>query len=278
MQRLALLFILFTCLLYSCRPTKNIQAAIAKIDTVAVPETNISTKAREDSFVFIRDAYTRVLANRISFTTFSGKLDVDYGDADGKKYDVNAHLRMYADSVIWISITAILGIEGLRVLVTRDSVKLLDKQNKIYTARSVAYLQELTALPLDLSTLQDLLIGNPVFLDPNLLSYSKSENGVTLQSLGEWFKALISFSTKDFSVSNSKLDDVDPLRNRTCYLTYTDYDNKRDDTGNRFNFSSKRTISVSEKKNLDIKLEFKQSEFNEKLSFPFSIPKNYDRN
>lgn len=278
MQRLALLFTLVVCLLYSCRPAKNIQAAISKMDSVAVTETIPSNKAREDSFLFIKETYTKVLANRINFTTFSGKVDVDYEDADGKKYDVNAHLRMYSDSVIWISITAILGIEGLRVLVTQDSVKLLDKQNKIYTARSVAYLQELTALPLDLHTLQDLLIGNPVFLDPNLLSYSKTENSITLQSLGEWFKALISFSNKDYSVTNSKLDDVDPQRNRTCFLNYSDYDSKKDDQGNRFNFSSKRSINVSEKKKLGIKLDFKQSEFNKKLSFPFTIPKSYEQN
>lgn len=278
MHRLALLFILLTCLLYSCRPAKNIQAAISKIDSVAVAEPSPSNKAREDSFLFIKEMYNKVLANRINFTAFSGKVDVDYQDGEGKKYDVNAHLRMHTDSVIWISITAMLGIEALRVLITKDSVKLLDKQNKIYTARSVAYLQELTALPLDLRTLQDLLIGNPVFLDPTILSYSKSENTITLQSLGDWFKSLISFSIKDYSVTNSKLDDLDPQRNRTCFLAYSDYDSKKDDKGNRFNFSSKRSINVSEKKKLGIKLDFKQSDFNEKLTFPFTIPKNYERN
>lgn len=278
MQRLAIVFIAVVCLLCSCRPTKNIQAVIAKIDTVAVTENILSIKAREDSLLFIKTTYQKVMDKRIRFTTFSGKVDVDYEDGEGKKYDVNAHLRMYSDSVIWISITAILGIEGLRVLVTRDSVKILDKQNKVYTARSVAYLQELTALPLDLRTLQDLLIGNPVFMEPNILSYARSEEVITLQTAGKWFKALLNFSVRDFSIQSSKLDDVDPQRNRTCYLTYSDYDYKKDEAGGRINFSSKRNINVSEKKKLSIKLEYKQAEFNEKLSFPFSIPKNYDEN
>ena len=74
---------------------------------------------------------------------------------------------MYKDSVIWISITALFGIEGLRAYITKDSVKIINKQDKVYTGRSVAYLQEVTALPLDLHSLQELLIGNPVFLDSN---------------------------------------------------------------------------------------------------------------
>ena len=149
-------------LLSSCCSTRQIQTAIAKKDTLAViiPPADHS---REDSLAFIRESYNSLLNNRIDFTTFSAKIDVDYRESESRKFDVNAHVRMYRDSVIWISITAILGFEGLRVYITRDSVKLLDKQNKTYTARSVAYLQDITALPLDLHSLQDLLVGNPVF-------------------------------------------------------------------------------------------------------------------
>ena len=74
---------------------------------------------------------------------------------------------------------AIFGIEGLRALITRDSVKILDKQNKLYTARSIGYLQEVSALPVNLSTLQDLIIGNAVFVDSNIISYSKFDNSIS---------------------------------------------------------------------------------------------------
>ena len=40
-------------------------------------------------------------------------------------------------------------------------------------------------------------------------------------------------------------------------------------------FAQKRSITVAEKKNLEIRLNYKQYEFNETLSFPFSVPKNY---
>lgn len=71
----------------------------------------------------------------------------------------------------------------------------------------------------------------------------------------------------------SKLDDLDELRNRTCHLSYSDYEDKKG-----VSFATKRQVSVAEKKKIDIKLDFKQYDFNETLSFPFPIPKNYKSN
>ena len=274
MFRTAIVICSAIVLLYSCRSTRTIQTAISKIDSVTSPVVAVD-HSHDDSMAFIKQNYDRVLANRINFTTFSAKLDVDYEESDGKKYDVNAHVRMYKDSVIWVSVTAILGIEGLRAYITRDSVKLLDKQNKIYVARSISYLQELTALPLDLPTLQDLLIGNPVYFDSTIVSYDLNTNAgtISMQSMGEFFRNLVTIGQSDKFILSSKLDDRDEARNRTCFLNYTEYENKKG-----VNFATKREISVSEKKKLNIKLNFKQYDFNETLSFPFAIPKNYKYN
>lgn len=273
MNKFLIISIGLVCFLYSCHPAKNIQTVIAKKDSLAVTETIPNDQARNDSSLFISETYIKIQQNLIAYKTFAGKLEVDYQDAQGKKYEVNAHIRMYADSLIWISVTGLLGIEGLRILVNHDSVKILDKQNKIYTGRPISFIQDLTGMPLELSTLQDLLIGNPVFLEPQILSYKKTDDHITLQNNGPVFKNLFTISRKDYLVRSSKLDDVDPQRNRTCYLNYHGYENKKG-----VNFSTKRNILVSEKKKLDIELEFKQYDFNETLTFPFNVPKNYDEN
>ena len=257
-------------LMASCRSTRKIQTAIAKKDSVQVITPPLVSG--DDSATFIRQTFDKMQAATIDFTTFSAKINVDYQGTDGKKYDVNANLRMYKDSVIWISITAIFGIEGLRAYITKDSVKILNKQDKEYSARSVAYLQEVTALPLDLHSLQNILIGNPVFFDSIILSYSKTGNTVSLLSIGDWFKNLLTLN-EAAKIENSKLDDIDKIRSRTCNLSYTDYENKKNVL-----FSTKRRITVAEKSNLDIKLDFKAYDFNETLSFPFSVPKNYKQN
>lgn len=247
----------------SCGSTKKISAAIEKKDTISLPGS-----LHEDSVKFIRATYQSLQNNIIPFSTFSAKIDVDYVGGDGKKESVNANLRMYKDSLIWISVTGLFGIEGLRAYITADSIKMINKLEKEYTARSVSYLQEITGLPLDLPTVQHLIIGNPVFLDSNIVSYGITGNTVSLLYIGEWFKNLVTIT--DGKLSHSKLDDIDINRNRTCDLSYDDYENKKG-----MNFSSKRRITVSEKSKLDIKLDFKSYNFNETLSFPFSVPKNY---
>ena len=69
---------------------------------------------------------------------------------------------------------------------------------------------------------------------------------------------------------HSKLDDLDVARNRTADITYGDYENK-----SGFDFSTYREITVSEKNKLDIRLNYKQYEFNKDLSVSFRVPKNY---
>ena len=73
-------------------------------------------------------------------------------------------------------------------------------------------------------------------------------------------------------MQHSKLDDVDANRARTADLTYGDYEVK-----NGIRFSTYRRITVSEKKKLDIEMQFKQFDFNVELDFPFKIPRNYKR-
>lgn len=266
--------ILLATVCYSCRSTKKIQTAISKKDTTStVVLPPVHDTRHEDSLAFIHENYRQIQNKVIDFTTFSAKVDVDYEEMDGKSYNVNAHIRMYKDSVIWISVTAILGIEGLRAYISRDSIKLLDKQNKIVTLRSVSFLQDVTGLPLNLKSLQDLILGNPLFLDSNITSYSRTPGTISMLSMGEFFKNLFTIGDSDKLVQSSKLDDVDDLRNRTCYLTYGDYETKKG-----FPFATRRTINISEKKKLDIRLNFRQYDFNETLSFPFSIPKNYKLN
>ena len=266
-----LLLVVLISIIASCRSTKKIQTAIAKKDSVQVMDSAINKK--EDSVRFIRNIYNHIDSNRIDFKTLNAKISVNYEDADNKKYNVNAFVRMYKDSIIWVSVNAIFGIEALRVLITEDSVKLLDKQNKVYTARAVSYLKEVSALPLNLHILQNLIVGNPVFLDSNITTYSRTADEISMLSIGEYFKNLLTLGTNDLLIRRSKLDDINISLSRTGDLTYSDYENEKG-----VNFAKKRKITIAEKKKLDIEMDFKQYDFNEDLTFPFSIPRNYKRN
>ena len=160
----------------------------------------------------------------------------------------------------------------MQVKVSRDSVVLVNKVDKWIEKRTISYLQDAVQIPFDFYTLQDLIIGNPIFLDSNVVSYKSLPNQLLVLLNGNIFKHLISLDNNDYRVLHSKLDDMDVLRNRTCDITYSDYM-----ASNDYHFALTRKISVAEKSKLDINLEFKDFSFNEPLKYNFLLPKNYKR-
>lgn len=257
-------------LLLSCRSTRTISKAVTKKDTTVKVVPPVKNSA--DTQQLIRTTMQQLQSNRINFQTFNAKVAVDYKGTDGKGYGVNANVKIHRDSAIWVSVNAILGIEAMRLLVTKDSVKLLNKLEKVYTARSIGYLQEMTSLPMTLETLQEMIIGNPVYLDSNIIRYASGNGIITLLSLGQYFKNLLTLNEADKAILHSKLDDVNPVRSRTADLSYSNYETQKGQL-----FATKRQIVVSEKGRLEIKLDFKNYTFNEGVEFPFSVPKNYKR-
>ncbi len=255
--------------LFSCHTTKKIiNKAIAPKDSTTNVITNHSSS---DSLLALKNTMTGLHNHYIDFKTFSAKIKVEYQDDKGKKPDLIAIVRIVKDSAIWISLSAtILNIEVYRVLITKDSVILMNIQDKEVQFRSLDYLQDVTGIPFDYKTLQALLIGNPIFLDSNIVSYKRTDDRILISSAGTFFKNLLTLSTDNYLLMHSKLDDVDVTRNRTADITYSDFENNTN-----INFSTYREITVSEKKKLDIRLNFKRYEFNKELSVSFHIPKNY---
>ena len=284
MQKLIAALVLcgmFIGFMTGCRSTKKIQKVIA---TTAIPRDTTGDAARAaaraskphdahaDSLEVIRQAVVGLARNHIDFQTFSAHMHIHFEGGDGKDNEFNALVHIKKDSMIWVSINAFAGIEAFRLLITPDSVKVMDKLKHIIRLRSVSYLQEQVHLPVDFKTLQDLLIGNPIFLDTtHILFYRTDSRGISLSSAGQPFRNYLSLNN-DYTLQHSKLDDVDPLRARTGDLTYGEYDH-----GGGGSFSTYRRISIAEKSKVDIEINVKQFKFNEVLSYSFTIPKNYKR-
>jgi hypothetical protein len=255
----------------SCRTHKKITKIMTTKDTTAVVITN---RSATDSIEMVKKTLDDLLKKKIDFKTFSAKIKVDYEDSKGKQPDVNAYVRILKDSLIWVNIRlAFLDVDLLRVLIRTDSVFVVNKHEKLVQLRSMDYLQEVTQIPFDFKTLQDLLVGNPVFIDNNIVSYKKNDNQILMAVVGQYFKHLLTIDASSNLLLHSKLDDVDVGRNRTADITYDEFEYKAG-----LPFPTKREITVAEKTKLDIKLNYKQYEFNKDLTISFSLPKNYKYN
>ncbi|HMO33588.1 MAG TPA: DUF4292 domain-containing protein [Lacibacter sp.] len=267
------IFIVLTgiALLAACRSTKNIQQAIVKKDTVEVIKVYNPTHA--DTLNMVYQLLDSVARKQISYQTFSAKIKVSYSNQKGKQPDFTANIRMQKDSLIWISLSNDIGIEGLRIVINADSIMVLDKLANTYQQRPLSSIQEVSQIPFALSDLQRLLVGLPLFFNKDsILAYAnKQPGGYTLLSSGDLFRHLLSINP-DFTLERSKLDDTDPVLNRTADLFYRDYEEK---TG--VVFSTYREIFISQQNKLNVQLKFKDYRFNEALTFPFSIPKRYKR-
>jgi hypothetical protein len=256
--------------LASCHSTKKLQTAINKKDTAIV---KMPVKSSDSSFNKIPavEVLDRLYKNKIDFKTFSTKAKIQYEDHNGKQPDFNAFIRLQKDSVLWVSISAtFLGIEAFRVYITPDTLIILNKLDKTVESHPFKYVESIAHIPLNFSILQDILIGNPVYVGDSIVSYRQTENHILIGTVGSFFKNLITLSANTNELQRIKLDDVNVYENRTAALLYGDYDHN-----NGLDFSTTREINVNEKSKVDIKISYKQYEFNKELSFPFSVPRNY---
>ena len=251
-----------------CRSTKKLNTAVSKKDTLILNNPSI---VNDDSIKGVVNILNSLEKNRIHFTTFSSKIKVQYEDSKGKQPDFNAFIRLYTDSVLWVSISAtFLSIEAFKILITKDSIIIVNKLDKLVEYHPFKYIEEITHIPLNFSILQDLLIGNPIYVGDSVVAYRQTENHISIATVGNFFKNLITASADNKLIERSKLDDLDVNQNRTADITYGDYEKN-----NGVYFATYREITVAEKTKVDISLSYKQYEFNKELSFHFVIPPNY---
>ena len=125
-----------------------------------VVETQEPLKERSQAFL------TRhVDKNKFEFDWLGMKLDAEFTSGD-EQQGFKATVRMRKDSAVSVSVSPALGIEVLRMLVDKDSLKMVSDipGDKYVFLGSIDQLSELAKIDLDVTTMQDLLIGNPIGL------------------------------------------------------------------------------------------------------------------
>jgi hypothetical protein len=137
----AALFLLFSC----------------KTPSIAVKTTGAP---KMDASAAILDS---VKAHAFQFEWFSGKAKVEV-TAGNEKTDFTANFRIKKDSAIWISASPALGIEVARMLMTKDSIRVINRLDKKRYTRDYDFFKAFTTLPVDFYTIQNLITGNLLFL------------------------------------------------------------------------------------------------------------------
>ena len=120
----------------------------------------------------------RILANdTATIRYYSAKANVDLELPGGGK-SFKAQVRSVQDSAAWVSIVPALGIEVARVLLTPDSLKMMDKVNDQFFSGDTAAARIKFGLQPSLTLLQQALLGRPIGLVPTEKYRSDREEGM----------------------------------------------------------------------------------------------------
>lgn len=103
--------------------------------------------------------FSQLKDHELRFETFSSKFSVHYAQGN-KKISFNGHIRIQKDSTIWVSISPILGIEMARIMITPDSVKVINRANKTYYEENFNFVTDYLNSAMDFDMMQAFLMGN----------------------------------------------------------------------------------------------------------------------
>lgn len=199
----------------------------------------------------------------------------------------NISLRARKDSIIWISISPMLGIEVARVMITPDSVKVLDRISNRYQTGTFEAINRMLQLKVNFEIVQSLLVGN-------FFAYKKNENRFNSVYLEDKYYILSSLTRKklkrsleekdpnkpviqDVYVNNDqyRINKVSVEDQKISKSLVTEYEDFR--TTESGNFPFKSVTRITAEKNIEIRIEYGKLSTGEVQEFPFNIPSNYDR-
>lgn len=244
---------LLACSMVACKSKKLVVAPppVAKADTV--------DRAKVETLALLAGKNT-------SFQTLAmkGKAELRMNNQEN---NVTVNVRLLRDKKIWVSITAIAGIEVARALITPDSLQVINRMQGLVLLKPFSYIHRYANREVNFKLLQDLLTGNaPVdFLQQE--TKLTSNNGVW-QAAGNrnGLGYLILFNTL-LKSAETRLND--PRVNQSVKVVYNEYQSVDD-----LLYPSKMQLhSVTGTRKVDIAFEFSKLERNVPLDFSFTVPK-----
>lgn len=250
------LLIINYSLLASCRrvvPAKS---------TVVVPPRPVepAVQARNTTFRYLKA---------------KGKLQIDM---NGQQQTANMNLRIRRDSAIWLS-GSLVGIEGVRALLTPDSVRVVMPLQREYFVGGYAYLSELLGVPVTFSQVQAVLLGD----------YFPAPNGLTPTVVGEQGRQRVSYAQATLlleqliNLDNGRLQQLKVTDSATPRGLTVDYSDFRpvEPTNQPFahaSFVQARQAGTKGPVTSTVAINYAKIDLDrERLKFPFAISPKYRR-
>ena len=210
--------------------------------------------------------------NQIEVEWLSAKSKISFKSPEqSQKGTLN--IRMRKDSVIWMNVKK-LGIEGARILITPDSIYIIDRIHKEYAISDFSLIQEKYHLAADFNSLQNLILGNPLLFSGVELTtqidstqYHLSSSNEVIPTRDYWLNGLTKVLTK--------MVFLDYRNNRKVKVELSKY--QALDQYKYFSYFRSLNMSSPETGDLSIDINLSKVEINVPKSIRFEIPEHYKR-
>ncbi len=224
--------------------------------------------------------------HELKYQTLSAKFSLNY--AQGKeKTSFKGNIRIKKDSLVWMSIAPVMGIEVARILFTPDSVKVIDRTRKHYLAEGYDFVNRYLNNTLDFDMLQALLIGNDFGFYEEASWKTSIEGGLyklataDRQKLKKYIRENQAreipiqntwLDPKSFKIKKMMIKEVRQQKNRKLTVEYDNYN-----VVNAQTVPLHAEFLVRAEDNINIMLDYSKVKMDNSLKFPFHISDQYER-
>lgn len=211
---------------------------------------------------------TEIENSKINYSTFKGKAKAKL-NINNDSFNATLNTRIRHQEAIWISITALLGIEVARVLITPNRIQIINRLEKEYIDKPFHYIYQYTSEEFSFNEIESLFSGKVMpFAINNETVILSNLNGFDLQGN----KRDINFSMhieNDYTLKSAVFSQTQNGQKLSSY-----YDSYQEVQGQNAP-SSVQIVINTDRLNLDAFMNYNSISFNEEFELPFSIPSGY---
>ncbi len=248
---------LLILLLFSC---KTKQAVIAGKQTFEDPNSNTISNIIKNHETVNRD-----------FKTAFIKANIDFAD-DKKSVKLSSDIRIKKDEIILVSIK-FFGIVMAKAMITPTQVKYYEKTENKFFEGDYKTLSDLLGTDLDFKKAQNIFLGKAIDnLAQGKYTLSSEENNPKLEeTTKENFNKSYLFDAISFLLKRQEV--VQNTPQRKFIVNYSNYKLYPECVlpGELLIFANQNNKTTT------INIDYKKANFNEELTFPYSVPNGYEQ-
>ncbi|MCB0706464.1 MAG: DUF4292 domain-containing protein [Saprospiraceae bacterium] len=211
-----------------------------------------------------------LVENQVDAEWFSAKAKITYSDAY-ENMVLSSNIRIRKDSLIWMNFKK-LSVEAVRIQITPDSIYIIDRLNNQYSIKGFGFLQKQYQLPATFESLQNLLLGNPVFFTTDLESDVLGQQ-YQLVGAGTRYSNTYLLNGLSYLLEGLILED----KQEKLVLTAVLSDYRKTEGARNFSYFRSVTLQGEDKDEISVELELSKVEINVPKIISFEIPERYTR-